>query len=191
MFATPGESGVGAATFGLHLNRLDHARIRHRRLQGQPLVVTDVIQPDPGCWPRTIKTRSRIHYYRADSVAKQHHEDAMGVLVDDDGSITETSIANLAIVHSDRILSPPADRVLGGITQSVIESLAPEIGITWSKQPISSTLLSQADEILMMGTDGGIWFANAVDDHSIGNGKPGEVYLRLCQRFDQLVAIPR
>ncbi len=189
MFATPGEPGGDGPTLGLHLNPLNHAAYRRRREQGQPLVVTDVRQPDPACWPRSIKVRSRVHYYRADTIAREHHEDAVGILIDNDDSITETSIANLAIVQSGRIVSPPADRILGGITQSIIESLAVEAAIPWSKSPISAAQLQQADEILMMGTDGGIWFASCLDDQQIGNGLPADVYLCLRERFDKLVRL--
>lgn len=187
MFATPGITHGNAATFGLHLNRLDHVRICRRLQHGQPIVVTDVRQPDQKCWPRGIKVRSRIHYYRADAIAQRHHEDAVGVLLDDDNSITETSIANLAVVESGQIVSPPADRVLGGITQAVIERLARDASIKWVKTAVSISRLHEADEILLMGTDGGVWFARAVDGAAIGQGKPGEIYRLLRERFDALV----
>ena len=187
MFATPGELGGAGPTLGLHLNQLNHAANHRRRAEGQPLVITNVRQPDSACWPRWIKVRSRIHYYRADAIAREHHQDAVGILIDDDGSMTETSIANLAIVQAGRIVSPPADRVLGGITQSVVESLAADVAIPWSKSPISVAQLQQADEILMMGTDGGIWYANCLGDQQIGNGLPADVYLCLRERFDELV----
>jgi branched-chain amino acid aminotransferase len=191
MFATPGEFGPGkhgsAPTFGLHLNLLNHARHEHHRQHGQPLIVTGVQQPDPQCWARTIKVRSRLHYYLADRKAREQDENAIAVLVDSDGSVTETSIANLAIVEAGQILSPPADRVLGGVTQSMIESLASQASIGWAKRPISVTQLRQADEILMMGTDGGIWFANSVDGNPIVGGNAGDVFHLLRKRFDQTV----
>lgn len=187
MFATPGVPQRDAPTFGLHLNRLDHARIARHVGQGQPIVITDVKQPDPDCWPRSIKMRSRIHYYRADRIARQQHEDAVGILLDSDGSVTETSVSNIAIVQSGQILSPPADRVLGGITQSVIESIAAESAIVWSKRPISVGQLTQADEILMLGTGAGIWFANSVNGLVIGKGKPGEVFQSLREKFEALI----
>lgn len=187
MFATPGELGGDGPTLGLHLNRLNHAVNKTRREHGQPLVVTNVRQPDPDCWPRSIKVRSRIHYYRADAIARAVDEDAVGILLDNDGSVTETSIANLAIVQAGRIVSPPADRVLPGITQSVVESIAAAAAIQWSNRAITVAELQQAEEVLLMGTDGGIWFASSLDDQRIGNGSPAEVYLCLRERFDALV----
>lgn len=185
LFATPGSAAGSSPTFSAHLSPLDHRRIQQRRQRGQPLVVTDIQQPSQQCWPRSIKVRSRIHYYLADHEARKRDDDAIGVLVDDDGSITETSIANLAIVQTEQIVSPPAHSVLGGVTQMVVESLAGELDIDWIKRPIDRDVLHQADEILMMGTDAGIWYANSVDGQLIGQGKPGEVYRSLRTRFDQ------
>mgnify|MGYP001811925444 CR=1 FL=1 len=100
-------------------------------------------------------------------------------------SITETSIANLAMVQNGQIISPPADTILSGITQTVVEALAAELGIDWRQQAINGDELRQADEIVLMGTDGGIWFASSVDGVGIGGGMPGEIYRILRKAFDQ------
>jgi branched-subunit amino acid aminotransferase/4-amino-4-deoxychorismate lyase len=184
--ATPGRH-VGRATFAMHLNPLDHQLIDRRRRFGQPLVVTGVVQPDSSSWPRGIKTRARIHYYLADRESHRDDPHAVGVLLDQDGTVTETSIANLAVVQSNTVISPPADRVLGGITQQIIEQLAAEASVTWEKQPIHPEQLQRADEILLMGTDGGIWFANSVNRQPVASGQPGPVYSRLRCAFDELV----
>lgn len=183
LFATPGTAKSEPATFGMHVNRLNFRMIKQRQESGQPLVVTDVQQPSPHCWPRTIKVRSRLHYHLADQVAQQKDPTASGVLIDDDGTITETSISNIAIVKAEKILSPPRDRVLQGITQAFVEQLAHEIQIDWVTSPITSTDLYDADEILLMGTDGGLWFANHVNENAIGNGNAGPTYRALQQQF--------
>lgn len=189
MFATPGLSDVADATFGLHLNHLDDARSARRCQHGQPLVVTEVMQPDEECWSRSIKVRSRLHYYRADLMARAEHLDAGGVLIDRDGTVTETSIANLAIVEAGRISSPPAFQVLRGVTQSVIEQLAAEASIPWQKERLTVERLSNADEVLLMGTDTGLWFSNRVNGRSIGSGQAGPIYRELQTRFQRRITL--
>ncbi|GAA4443657.1 aminotransferase class IV [Novipirellula rosea] len=171
MFATPGVIGSPTPTLALHLNRLNHSRNQQRQTQGQSLVITDVVQPPAASWPRSIKVRSRLHYYRADMLARSAMQDAssnaansdvIGVLIDDDGSVTETSISNVAIVEGETIVSPEANQVLGGITQQVVEELAASESLTWKKERLSPARFAGADEILCMGTDGGLWFANSV-----------------------------
>ncbi len=186
IFATPGVPGTGSPTFGMHLNVIDHALIRRRREQGQPLVVTNVSPPPQSSWPRSIKVRSRLHYYLADQIAAQQQSGAVGVLVDQDGGITETSIANVAIVEAGNIVSPVRHRVLGGITQQVVEQLAKDCAFTWSQSTIPVERLTAADEVLLMGTDGGLWFAPSIGGKSIAAGQRGEIYRRLLARFDDL-----
>ena len=187
MFATPGVT-VGSPTLGLHLNKIDEDLSASRRQKGQAIVVVNVHQPDSDCWPRSIKVRSRIHYYRADCLAQESQQGAAGVLIDDDATVTETSHSNLAIVEKGRIISPPKDRVLGGITQSKVEELAMDCWITWTYEGISPQRLAAADEVLLMGTGTGIWFASEVHGQDSGKSNspriPGPIFLELRDRFD-------
>ena len=42
-----------------------------------------------------------------------------------------------------------------------------------------------------MGTDGGLWFANRVNENAIGNGGPRPIYQALQQQFQlKLDAMP-
>ena len=186
MFATPGTPNSESPTLGLHLNFLRHEKIDEHRELGQPLIISDVQQPATTCWPRSIKTRSRVHYYLADRFASEHRPGSLGVLLDQDGSITETSTSNIATVSDGQIHSPPAERVLSGVTQLMTEIIADELGIPWKKSPVHIEDLLQADEVLLMGTDGGIWFANSVSNQPISNGVAGPVYQQLRNEFDAM-----
>lgn len=186
LLATPGES-ASSPTSIIHLNPLDHSKIRQQRTSGQPLVVTAVKQPARECWPRDIKVRCRLHYYLADREARQFAGGAIGVLIDHDGSVTETSVANLAVVVKGEIISPPSEQVLPGITQALVQRLAMETGISWRNEIIYPAELRAADEVILMGTDGGIWFANRVDGQPIHDQQPGEVYKQLLTSFDRYV----
>lgn len=196
LFATPGEpagtapgpvgpmrSGDGSK-FVIHLNRLDVDRIERHRSEGQPLVVTDVTQPAPGCWPRDIKVRCRLHYYLADRQARQRANaaDAGGILLDDDGSVTETSVANMAMIERGALISPPAARVLPGVTEAVARRLAAELDVPWLSEPLFPDRLRRAEGVLLMGTDAGLWFASSVD----GVAKTiCPLYRRLLREFDR------
>ncbi len=186
MFATPGVVGDEQPTFAMHLNQIDLELCDQKRAVGQPLVITKVQQQPPQSWPRGIKVRCRLHYYLADQFAATCFPGALGVLIDQDGTITETSVANVAIVESGQVVSPPAERILGGVTQSVIEQIARKQQISWSKEIISAQRLEHANEVLLMGTDAGIWFANRVSNRLINEGKPGSVFQKLVHSFDQM-----
>ena len=187
IFATPGETGSvtqsPTPTLCLHLNPISQRMVNLRRDQGQVVVVTDVQQPPEQCWPRTAKVRSRIHYHLADHQARQRDQSAIGLLIDNDGTITETSIANIAIVESGNVISPEPSQVLAGITQGVAMELAASASIVWTRDRISPDRLRAANEVLLMGTDAGIWFANKTDQDQINQGKRGQVCTQLQSLF--------
>ncbi|WP_419189949.1 aminotransferase class IV [Stieleria marina] len=189
VLATPGSisRGNSTATLLIHPNQIDHRKLRSRQLGGQPVWISDTVQPPPTSWSRQIKVRSRVHYYLADQAAREQNENAVALLVDQDGSVTETSIANVAIVRSSKIYSPAKDRVLNGVTQTVIESIAKELAIDWQYETISPDQVRQCDELLLMGTDGGIWWGWDVQRTGSVPSDPGPIFVRLRQQLDQFV----
>lgn len=186
LLATPGQDAgrPDAATEIMHLNPLDPAKLQRHRTAGQPLIITDVHQPSSKSWPRDIKVRCRLHYYLADRAAQQIDAAALGLLIDADGSVTETSVASVAICQDGQILSPPIEQVLPGTTQQAVEQVARQLGLAWSYQTLFPAEIRQADEVWLMGTDGGLWFANRVDGVLIGEGRPGPMYQKVLPQFD-------
>ena len=195
MLATPGILTLGSSTTAssgdaneiLHLSTLNHDLIARHRNEGQPMFVTDVEQPSGKCWPRDIKVRCRLHYYLADQQARQHHHAAVGLLIDHDGTVTETSVANIAIIRDGCVVSPPIDQVLPGVTQQLVMDACQVNGIRWVYERLWPAEIREADEVWLMGTDGGLWFANRVDGSSISDARPGRIYTKILAEFDRLV----
>ncbi len=193
--ASASEAAPPGPTWIAYLQPLPLEKIAARIAEGQPVVVTDVVQPPPESWPRHWKVRNRLHYFLADRQAASQAPDATGILRDTDGTLTESSIANLALVLGGRIVSPPPARVLPGITQAVAEEVAREAGIVWEKRPLPSELLDEAEEVLLFGTTTGIW-PGRVTRHAAARNDPtsrpapsslalpGPVFRRLREGFD-------
>ena len=195
MLATPGILTHGSSTTAssgdaneiLHLSPLNYDLIARHRNEGQPMFVTDVEQPSGKCWPRDIKVRCRLHYYLADQQARQHHHASVGLLIDHDGTVTETSVANIAIIRDGCVVSPPIDQVLPGVTQQLVKDACQGNGIRWVYERLWPAEIREADEVWLMGTDGGLWFANRVDGSSIYGQLPGQIYTKILAEFDRLV----
>ena len=185
MLATPGDATSGQANEMMHLNAIDHERVARHRKDGQSIFVTDIHQPSGRCWPRDIKVRCRLHYYLADMQARDHHEDAAGLLVDDDGSVTDTSTSNIAIVKNSIVTSPPPGQVLPGVTQQTVRQVCSSAGVHWHDEALWPAEIRDADEVWLMGTDGGWWFANRVDGAAVGQGKTPSLYQTLHPDFDK------
>ncbi|KLU06977.1 amino-acid biosynthesis [Rhodopirellula islandica] len=168
-----GGSRPSGPTWAVHLNPIDHRAVTDRQLHGQPVVITEVVQPPNESWPRHAKVRNRLHYYLADLEAKRQNPAATGVLLDADGSVTESNVANVAIVEDGHLVFPPQKSVLKGVTMHYLRQQAARMGITCQEAPLMPLDLHQADEVLLMGTDTGVWFAS-----SLGYGRP--VFQRGC-----------
>lgn len=186
-------------TFVAYVVSLPLTVIARRIRRGQALVITDVVQPSVQSWPRHLKVRSRLHYFLADRQASAVDPDALGILLDEDRTLTETSVANLAVVRSGRIVSPPAGQILPGVTQAVAEEIATDLKIGWEKRPLSIEETRHADELLLFGTTTGIWpgwliseaadhgapprSATSPEDQSRPT-HPGPIFQALRKRFD-------
>lgn len=147
-------------TWAVHLNAIDHQAVARRQEFGQPVVITNVVQPPAESWPRQAKVRNRLHYYLADLEAKEANPDATGLLLDSDGSVTESSSANVAIVSGDQLIVAPEEKVLNGVTLGLVRQLLNEHGISCLEAPLMPGDLLAADEILLTGTDTGVWYAS-------------------------------
>ncbi len=183
MLASPGSAD--RSTFVMQFYALESDVLDRRVAAGSPLVVTDVQQPPNASWSRNIKVRSRLHYYRADQIAGSTVPEAFGVLIDQDGSITETSLANVLIVEAGRLVSPLPEQILKGVSLQVITDIAASIGVSLSRERILPGRFRLADEVLLTGTSCGVWFANSVDGGPTRG--PGPIYDRLRATFDELI----
>lgn len=174
---SPGTLQHHRPTVVVHLAALDLARIERLQTEGERLMISEIRQPADAAIPRELKHRSRIHYYLAAQQVRQTDPLATAILRDDDGSLTETASANLLLVRDGVLFAAPQNRVLPGISLSVVRQLAAANGIPWCEKPLTTTMFDQADEILLTGTGAGIWF---------GNDRRGPIYQQLAQAFCDL-----
>lgn len=183
VLATPGIVGADQSTVIIYLQTLDWMRIARLRRFGELLEVSAVQQPSPESMPRRAKTRARLHYYLANrNVRRESH--ATPILIDADGSLTETASANLLLVHQDRILSPPPESILPGVSLEIVRELADDAGMPFVEQPLSRELIQRADEIILTGTGAGIW-RGRIQDSQTQNHHDACFYVHLRNRFDE------
>lgn len=162
MFATPGPIGYylgepggvgdGPATLGMHTFPLPFARYRSLFERGAHLAAPSVLAiPEASVDPR-IKQRSRLHWWLAEQEVKRTHPGASALLRDEAGFLTETAAANFLIVKDGTIATPPAGKVLPGISLGVVRELAAELKIGWEERPLTLDEALGADEALISST---------------------------------------
>jgi branched-chain amino acid aminotransferase len=197
LFATPGPIGYylgehggpgdGSVTFGMHTFPLPFARYRSWVEHGAALVVPAVRHvPAASIEPR-IKMRSRLHWWLADRQARMLEPGAVALLLDNDGNVTETAGANVLLVLGGKVVSPPADQILQGISRRVVIELCGKLGIPFNERPLSVHDLDSAEEVLLASTP------YCLVGVSRCNGKsvpwPGKLLRRLLQAWNAEVGI--
>jgi D-alanine transaminase len=123
----------------------------------------------------------------ANVLAKQEAVDrgADDAILHRDGLVTECSASNVMIVSSGRLITHPADnRILHGITRSVVLRLAAASEIPVEERPFTLSELRDADEVFQTGTTIEVMPIVNVDEQPIGDGSPGPVTRRLQRDFE-------
>lgn len=110
------------------------------------------------------------------------------VLLDENGFLTEGPTANLFLVDADGgLATPPANKVLLGITRDSIIQLACASGIQCTERDVTPDELGTAAEVFLTGTSVGVWPVLRVDGEAVGDGTVAPMTSRLRDRYRAVV----
>ncbi len=147
-----------------------------------------VVTRDDYRWHRCdIKSTSLL----ANCLLRQEAEDAgcAEVVLVRDSHITEASTCNVFIVKHGVIINPPKDRlILPGITYDLVLELARANGLPTAVRPVALAELFAADEAWLSSSTKEVLPVTTVDGKPVGNGKPGPVYARMYDLFQDYKA---
>jgi branched-chain amino acid aminotransferase len=189
-FATPGPSGSGVPTACVHGSPLDFGRWAGQYDHGLAAVISSVRQVPETCWPSELKCRSRMHYYLADREAAQRKPSARAILLDQDGSVAESTTANVLVYREQEGLSsPPDDHILVGISLGVVHELAGQLGIPFMRRRLAADELHAADEVMLASTSVCVLPVVECDGRPIGDGVPGPLFKRLLTAWGEMVGL--
>ncbi|OAI53394.1 D-amino acid aminotransferase [Betaproteobacteria bacterium SCGC AG-212-J23] len=103
-----------------------------------------------------------------------------------DGKLTEASASNVFIVKRGVIVSPPkSSLILPGITYDVVTELARGNGMPIEFREIPESEVRGADEIWVTSSSKEVLAIVSLDGRSIGDGKPGPVFRRMYELYQE------
>lgn len=103
-----------------------------------------------------------------------------------DGYLTESSASNIAAVKNGVILCPPLDNlILPGITYELMIELARKNGIPLEIRRVHRREVKKADELWILSSTKEVCPIVKLDDKPIGDGKPGPVFKKMRELFDE------
>ena len=106
-----------------------------------------------------------------------------------DGMLTEGSASNAFIVSKGVLLAPPkSNLMLPGITYEVVLELAKANDVPLEVRNISESELRDAEEIWITSSSREILPVTALDGEAVGNGRPGPVFQRMSELYQDYKA---
>lgn len=102
------------------------------------------------------------------------------------GNATEGAASNLFIVTDGQIITPPKSQaLLPGITRDVVLELAEQNGLAYCEADIPLQQLESADEVWLTSSTREIMPVTQLNNHAVGDGKPGPVWQQIYQLYQQ------
>jgi D-alanine transaminase len=151
----------------------DTAAVERRRSQGIPVVTTPDLR-----WGRCdIKTTGLLANAMAKTEARRRGA-FEAWLVDAESMVTEGSSSNAWIVTDKGVLVTRdlSNAILAGVTRAgVLSALKSESGIELQERAFSVDEAYAAREAFMTSASGGVVPIVSIDQHILGDGKPGPV----------------
>lgn len=156
---------------------------------GPYLDVTKGIRCSVSSWRRvddnSIPARAKINglYVNSALVKTEAWENGFdeGIMLNQDGHVSEGSGENLFIVEGNKLITPPvSDNILVGITRDTIMNLAKnELGMDTVERSIDRSELYIADECFLTGTAAHVSPVIEIDHRPVGDGEIGPVSAKI------------
>ena len=163
-------------------------------MMSNPLVVPSREQVERGVavvtaqdnrWLRCdLKTTSLLGNVLMRQLAVDHS--AVETVMFRDGHLTEASASNVLIVRHGNVIAPPKDNlILPGITYDATLEVAKAAGVPLEVRAIPHADAMSADEMWLSSSTKEVLPITTVDGRPFGGGKPGPVFRRVYEAFQQ------
>jgi branched-chain amino acid aminotransferase len=156
---------------------------------GAHVVTPAVRHVPPQCYDPKMKYRSRMHFYLADLEARLVDPEAVALLLDLAGNVTETSAANFFIVEQGAVVSPTTVNTLPGISRAMVIELCGRLGIGFVERDIQVYSVMNAKEAFLSSTPYCLLPVTRINGVRIGDGSPGPLLRRLLAAWSAEVGL--
>jgi branched-chain amino acid aminotransferase len=137
--------------------------------------------------PNAMMTKAKVSGNYANSILAKTDAQRNGfdeaILLDPEGYVAECTGANLFVVRNGRLVTPPTDAILEGITRDTVVTLAKDLGIAVVESRLSRDHLYVVDEVFVCGTAAEVQGVTSIDGRQVGAGVPGPVTIALREAY--------
>ena len=155
---------------------------------GLDVIVPSFRRPATDSLSPRAKTNNYLTLVLGDIEAKDQNPDAVGVLLDTNGNLSEGRGSNIFMVRDGRVLTPREQYVLPGISRATAIDLARDNAITVEETDLDHFDAFTADEMFITSTSFCICPIRTLSGRKIGDGQiPGPVTKQLMDAYVDLV----
>jgi len=143
-------------------------------------------------YPNSTMTKAKAVGNYVNSILAKREAVSLGyqeaLLMDLQGNVAEGSGENLFMARNGKLMTPPINSVLEGVTRRTMLELAVSKGYEIEERTFTRDEVYTADELFMTGTAAELTPIREVDDRCIGSGAPGPITRDLQDTFFAVVA---
>ena len=196
-YMTAGENSVYAGSAGI-TGKLKPSYVQHTFplktemwrdifLNGVHCITPAPRHIPPQCLSAKIKNRNRLHMWIGEQEIHQADPDAMALYLDIHGNITETGGSNFVIYRDGTVVSPLPDNVLWGESLQCLTEILAEMDIPFATRNVHTYDVVNADEAWVPTSPYCLGPVVKINGVPIGDGKPGQLWRRVIDRWSELV----
>lgn len=185
----PDTGATTTSTVCIHSFPIRFEEYRDYFITGIHVVTPAIRHVPPQCVDPKIKNRSRLHLYLANQQTHNVDPDAITLLLDLDGNVTECGGSNFVIVKGDTIYSPTSRNILQGISLQTVRELAAKIGMKFVEKDLQPYDVANADEAWLPTTPYCLAPCTRINTTPIGTGKPGPWHAKMIVAWSDLVGL--
>ncbi len=153
---------------------------------GVPISLVPILRNHPGSVNPLIKSNNLLNNALAMQEAYRRGGEE-GLMCNYRGELSECSQANFFMVRAGVALTPKsASGLLEGVTRAYLFEVGQQVGIEVREATLFPKDLETADEAFITSTTRELTPVTRIDEHLLGNGKPGPVTLKLLQGYRTL-----
>lgn len=144
--------------------------------------------------PESINPRIKCLNYMNNILAKMEGLNAgatEAIMLNKDGFVAECTGQNIFMVKGRELYTPhPNSGILKGITRDTVIGLAREDGFKVREDFLTRYDLYIARECFLTGTAAQIVPVVKIDGRTVGDGRPGQITMRLLKKYRELLTNP-
>tara|TARA_R100000234_G_scaffold10953_1_gene6176 strand:+ start:4669 stop:5655 length:987 start_codon:yes stop_codon:yes gene_type:complete len=141
-----------------------------------------------------VKNRSRMHYQMANLQVKPFGKDAIPLLLDEDGFVTESTGANFLMIKDGKLIAPELRNMLRGSSMMyILETIAPQINLEVVHKNFEPYDVMQCDEAMFTGTFVNLLPCNRLNgeyfNNNVKNSPIGPITRQICDTWSENVGL--